>query len=232
MLAKAVEKSNNSKIGEVSATYVTQAACPRSCPLLEHGCYAEGGRVGKITRQLNNYAREAGATLTEIAQAEADAIDGLKGVRPLRLRVVGDSTSNSLVRPVAAAASRYRKRGGGPVWAYTHGHREVDREAWGPDISVLASCETPEDVKKAHERGYATAVVVPEFKQATLWEEDGVKYLPCPNQTRGRKCTECRLCWNDKRLHKEGISIAFSAHGNRTRMAKETVLRKREACKA
>ena len=42
----AVEVSGNRKLGPVSATYVSQRSCPRDCPFLGRGCYAEWGHTG------------------------------------------------------------------------------------------------------------------------------------------------------------------------------------------
>src|SRR5262249_36720289 len=39
--AVAVETTDNAKLGKVSATYASQATCPRSCPWFGAGCYAE-----------------------------------------------------------------------------------------------------------------------------------------------------------------------------------------------
>jgi hypothetical protein len=87
--------------------------------------------------------------------------------RPLRLHTVGDCRTDEAARIVAAAAERYMDAGGGPVWTYTHAWRLVDRASWGR-VSVLASCETPEQVELARARGYATAIVVDEFDRPPL----------------------------------------------------------------
>src|SRR5262245_51876429 len=84
--AVAVETSDNRKLGPVSATYASQASCPRSCPWFGSGCYAETGHVGHTTRRLN---RSAVRGPLAVARAEARAIDRLTADRLLRLHVVG-----------------------------------------------------------------------------------------------------------------------------------------------
>jgi hypothetical protein len=84
----------------------------------------------------------------------------------MRLHTVGDCRTDEAAKIVAAAAERYMDAGGGPVWTYTHAWRLVDRASWGR-VSVLASCETPEQVELARARGYATAIVVDEFDDRT-----------------------------------------------------------------
>src|SRR5262249_44299407 len=141
--AIAVETSDNDKLGGCSATYAAQHSCPLGCPLLGAGGYAEHGPIHFITRRLNK-ARALGPAA--LARREAEAIAALTGDRPLRLHVVGDARTPLAARILAEAAEEYRKRGGRPAWTYTHAWRAVPRECWG-DVSVLASCETTEQVR-------------------------------------------------------------------------------------
>ncbi len=209
----AVETTANPKLGLVSATYVAQQTCPDSCPFLDHGCFAQNGFLGgNIVKPLNRgVATEM--TRLEIAQQEANMIDGLSGERDLRLHVVGDSTTTDGTRALAAAARRYSSKHGRAVWTYSHGWRSLSRKSWG-SISVLASCETTGDIADARRRGYATAIVVPEHRTKRLYRVGRAKILPCPEQTSGVSCADCRLCMRDDYLHDAGITIAFAAHGS------------------
>jgi DNA modification methylase len=234
-LAKAVADSGNSKIGETATTYAAQSSCPSSCPLLDGGgCYAEQGRVRHITRRLNEAAKAVEHTPFDVARAEAWAIDQMKVVpgRPLRLHTVGDCASDEATQMVAAAAARYGQRGGGPVFTYSHAWRDVARESWGDAVSILASCETLEDIALARSRGYAPSTVVKQFRapgrhlldetEATTAAQVGVDILPCPEQsgkTRGKgkekvTCATCRLCFDDKAIRERGYAIAFEVHGD------------------
>lgn len=218
--AFAVERSDNSKIGLVHATYASQQSCPTTCPLKNAGCYAENGPVGIWTRKVNR--ADPNATGLDVALAEAEAITNtLSGSLNLRLHVVGDCASTEAAATVAKAALSIMRRGN-KVWTYTHASKTVDRAAWH-GVSVLASAETPEEVKEAQDAGWATAVVVPEFKDDKLYEEDGLKILPCVNQTHGVKCVDCRLCWNSERLAAKGITIGFKVHGARRNVVKRTL---------
>lgn len=213
-LAIARGLSANAKLGDAATTYAAQASCPSACVFRDGGgCYAESGQVGKfVTDPLNRAAGDP--TPVEVANAEAEAIDALpQGTgRPLRLHTVGDSPTDECARIVAAAGERYMARGGGPVWTYTHAWRDVSRASWGP-VSVLASCETAQDVLEAQERGYATAVVVEDFPSARLYGSTIGDVLPCPAQTRHRTCTDCRLCMDDAGVRARGYSIGFEVHG-------------------
>jgi hypothetical protein len=224
--AIAVETSTNTKLGPVSATYASQASCPRSCPWFNNGCYAERGLVGYQTRRLNRSAlRGAG----RIASAEARAIDTLTGDRLLRLHVVGDARTDAAARELGAAARRYASRGNAPrrgrkVWTYTHAWRSVARASWGDSVSVLASVETVRDARQAMAKGYAAAVVVSAFERESTYRIDGVTVLPCPNQTRGITCRDCGLCRDDERLRSAGLVIAFQAHGTGGASVRKTLM--------
>jgi site-specific DNA-methyltransferase (adenine-specific) len=222
-LALAVNKSDNKKLGGAATTYAAQTSCPTSCPFSGGGgCYAETGLVGFTTRSLNSGATLQPSGPYEVAVAEAKAIDAIKVVagRPLRLHTVGDCATDEAALLVSDASARYRENDGGPVWTYTHGWREVSRESWR-EVSALASCETAADVRAARARGYATSIVIDgEFKKRGRYllgreagAAEGVEIFPCLEQTTGRTCVECRLCFDDEALKERGYTIAFRIHG-------------------
>ena len=208
--ATAVELSRNSKIGDASATYASQATCPSTCPFKNSGCYAESGMVGIHTHRLN---RSVMTDPLQIAQCEADEIRKLTGRFPLRLHVVGDCTSDAAADIVSAAASEHQVKHGQPAWTYTHAHN-VRRESW-KDVSVLRSCENIEQVQQAHKDGFAAAMVVPEFERDTAYPiAEDIVGIPCPQQTgKAKDCMQCRLCMQDAKLHNARRTILFSAHG-------------------
>lgn len=208
--AKAIEFSENGKLGGMSTTYAAKGSCPTSCPFMKSGaCY---GNCGPIAWQ---WSKIDGSDPVSIAKDEAVAIDKLTGRMDLRIHTLGDCRTNLAAKIVSMAAERFMKRGRGnsKAFTFTHGWRKVQRSSWGK-VSVLASCERPADVKEAQAAGYATALVVPAFKQDTAYVHEGVKIIPCPEQTgRCKSCSECRLCMQDEKLKAAGVSIAFKPHG-------------------
>jgi len=219
---KLVLNSGNTKLSSdesVAATYVSQASCSKKCPFLENGCYGESGNMGIHTRRLN----VATATKLELAETEADMIAAATSTlieeQPLRLHVVGDSDTVMGTDIISKAALWWP----GPVWTYTHSWRTVARR-WWRKVSVLASCETLADVRKAMNRGYAAALVVDQHTSDRAYvTEDGIKLVPCPNQTKGVTCAQCKLCWKDKWLRAARTVITFAAHGSRKRAVADVV---------
>jgi hypothetical protein len=162
------------------------------------------------TRRLNR-ATKRRTPAYKVAESEASAIDRLSGKNPLRLHSVGDAKTVKAVSILVAALIRYVAKYGQKVWTYTHAWRRVPRAVWSDSVSVLASCETADDIKHARKRGYATAIVVPEHIGKVYFIGDE-KIVACPEQTRGVKCDQCRLCWDDANLRKHKVTIGFAAH--------------------
>jgi hypothetical protein len=209
----AVLHSHNSKVGDVAATYAPiSMTCPTSCPLRDNGCYAQSGNVGFKVRRTEEYS--AGLNGDTVATLEGDEIADMARHAPkghaLRIHVSGDATTDYRARQMARGASVWN----GPVWSYTHAWATVARESWGR-VSVLASCESVSQVILAAWRGFAAALVVAEHPAdgRAYRTPEGVKVIPCPSQTRGVLCTDCRLCWDDQLLMRQGACIAFAAHG-------------------
>ena len=225
--ATAVLRSRNTKTGALAATYAPiQQTCPRACsqhPDNGGTCYAAGGRVALVNARLTKGA--AGFTPEKVARVEARAIDGLRArgvvpplddgrLRPLRVHVSGDSRTNRSARIVAAACGRYERAGGGQPYTYTHAWRTVRRASWG-GVSVLASVELVSEGRAALRRGYAPAVVVGQHHGPRAWDSNGVRWIPCPQQTRDVACVDCNLCMDAAGLRRRKTGIAFAAHGMR-----------------
>lgn len=217
-----VEDSGNRKImgsKKVDATYASiRTSCPKSCPLMGKGCYAELGYTGIHNHKLD--ADADGQSALDTARAEAKAIDSsykggaIPNERDLRVHVAGDSRTLAGTRLINNAIGRWIKRGGGKTWSYTHAFAHVPRSAWS-NVSILASIDNVKEVALARKQGYAPAIVVPEHPSDRAYTLKGsdTKWIPCPNQTRSVGCTDCRLCFDTDRLYEGNFGIAFAAHG-------------------
>lgn len=221
-----VEDSGNSKIAcgeKVDTTYVAiKQSCPDSCKLKDAGCYAQVSYVAMVNKR--NERRVRGGSAVDVAKAEAAAIDKSYGGgdvpvgRVLRIHTAGDSRTRRGTRLIAAAVNRWKKRGGGAAWSYSHAYKHVPRSYWG-SVSILASVDGVEDIESARKNGYAPAIVVAEHVSEKAYKLVGseVKFIPCPAQTKpgGKEvsCVKCRLCFSADRLFENGMGISFAAHG-------------------
>jgi len=255
-LAKAMVNSANAKVGYALATLSAQSSCPDGkntsyrCPLYNNGCYAEdpaGGKTIFTTKVLNEAAgldnhnsSSSTATPEEVATDEAAAIIAaipvwkkLRINNWVRLHVVGDAVTPECARIISKAADQLSEPSAintKNIWNYTHAWRTVPRSAWSSKISVLASCDRIEDLPKAHDRGYATAIVMPKQLMKAMGEEqnqefgksftlpNGFKAVPCPYEignivgVKGKQCIECKLCMKENWLHSSKSVIVFAAH--------------------
>jgi hypothetical protein len=210
-----------------SSTYVSiSSTCPTSCVFKDNGCYVTSGFTASMSKKLDAEAADLDAD--EVIQNECATIDsafpgltlprsgripqdGARGGRDLRLHVGGDVGTQAGVKTLASAAHRWLARGGGTVWTYTHRWRKIPRSAWG-EISVLASVEKPHEMREALARGYAPAITLREFPSDKAFELEMVKVIPCPAETFGTTCVECRLCL-DRDLVRMKAAIGFAVHG-------------------
>jgi len=225
---KYVESSQNSKIGDADATYVSiKGSCPVSCPLKGgRGCYAETSYTGILVRKLD--IETINLTPTEIAEAEAEAIDkSYKGKtlpmgRKLRLHVCGDCREQEGARIVNEAVGRWLKRGGEVCWSYTRAWDIVPRDVWN-NVSILASVSSVIQALEAREQGYIPAIIIDKYngeKSFILDNVTDIKFIPCPAQTKHIKCIDCGLCMRVDSLYKQGRGIAFVAHGSKRKQTK------------
>lgn len=212
----------------VVSTYVSiEATCPDSCAYKANGCYVEGMNGYTFVGTLDQKAVSGFYTGLETIMLEAELIDrlypmrvprdGYKGRgRDMRLHVSGDVSCANGASMLGQAADLWGLRGGGQVWTYTHRWREVPRSAWGRWVNVLASIERVEDIEAAEAQGYVPAITLTYFPTERAFKVPGRpdrKVVPCPAETRGRTCVECRLCLNEDRLRRLGLIIGFSLHG-------------------
>jgi len=208
----------------VTTTYVSIAAtCPDSCSFKNNGCYVQAGATAKHGRALDSAA--FGWSALDVIREEAEQIDalypngvpqdGARGGRDLRLHVGGDVSCAAGAEMLGEAARRWRARGGGRAWTYTHRWRDIPSHAWGPLLSVLASCDSLADVRDAWAAGYAPAVIVPEYPRGHRTFPVGrLTAVPCPVEAGSQlTCATCRLCMDDLALRSRRLVIAFAEHG-------------------
>lgn len=216
----------------VTSTYVSIAAtCPSSCPFKSGGCYAIAGASHLTMRKLDESARGWSALSVSLAEArELDATfvrgvpqDGARGGRDLRLHVGGEVSCTEGAAALGASCARWRQRGGGAAWTFTHRWDAIPRAAWGDAISVLASVQSPAELEAANAAGYVGAITVDRFPGKRVFElAPGLRAIPCPSEASGGKvtCVQCRLCLDDAALRRRGLAIAFAVHGADAELAR------------
>lgn len=208
-----ITDTNNRKIGDIACTYLPiKQTCPESCALKDNGCYAQVGYVGFHMRRLEKKTENMKAYDIIRKEAREIAAHGPSaGGKALRLHISGDAKTEKTANLLRDAAKKWN----GKVFTYTHAWRDVPRDAWG-SVSVLASVENLRQASEAIDAGYTPAVTVATHPaDGKAYYENGVKVIPCPQQTKGVTCENCKLCMNDSMLYRQGAAIAFAVHGVR-----------------
>lgn len=210
---------NNSKVGQAYTTSLSVAAtCLTTChhhPSRHGTCYAIYGPSGMAQRRLAN------RTTTEEVTEEVTKLKTLPTGALVRIHAAGDFANTRHALRVSNVVRRLKLK----AWSYTHRWRTIPASAHA-GASVLASCETLADVKEAHARGYAPALVVDAFKSTITYSlGNGFKGIPCPNQTHANvTCADCKLCLRADWLHSSKSVILFEAHGTRARKLRESLI--------
>jgi len=210
-----VQNSQNQKIGDMHATYAPQLTCPTSCPF-----YPD--IYGDIRDPEQRVMIQV-----ELAEIEAQKIDELPANKNLRVHVVGDSDNHISANLIGSAMVRYglRSENNSVAYTYTHSWGKVHESEW-KGANVIASCETPQDIKDARKQGYACEWTYKEHATRKVHERDGIKVLPCPNNFNADvKCTDCMKCADLKLLKKNEWVIGLSVHGA-TKLANKSIERR------
>ena len=218
-----VSGSKNTKLAgtnKIDCTYTAIVnTCSSTCPI-KNQCYAKLSFVGIINRRNEKQAN--GRSALEMAREEAKAIDNsydgkqVPNGRMLRIHTSGDSRTIKGTKLISSAVKRWKKRGGGLCFSYTHSWHNVHRKHW-KDVSVLASIESPSQIVQAREMGYPPALVVSEHQSDKAYQIGDTTFIPCPQQTRQVHCSECQLCMKGDWLYATHRGIAFAAHGVKTK---------------
>ena len=209
------------------------------------------GMVPFVTRRLNS-CRETDRV--KIARAEARLIDQLvskyrkRGTmpRPLRLHVVGDTSTNTTARILSKAVDRWqrlvdrssgrRSPNGLPrVWSYSHAWAQVLRRSFSFDVlASLATVDTTTgtvrsaravraDLATARRNGWRYFAIIVDRHLTNKRYRDpvsGLVGIPCPAQFENSptRCADCRIC-SDAVLQKANARAVFFASDRRGKQA-------------
>lgn len=204
-------ETSNSKTGNVPTGWVgtsieeARHTC-KGCPLLDNGCYAHQGspRIG-FSSLIKKYREGADRSLSTALQRKH------KRAKMVRLGALGDPAGVNVAQ--ATDIKNQVKEAGIDLIGYTHFWRRPHAaKIWKG--SLMASCDTVQDLKDAIRNGWRATIVVPEDYPIRSKIKVGAKEHPilvCPAQTSNGKvtCNDCRLCDGSKR----GPHIAFRVHG-------------------
>jgi hypothetical protein len=195
-MLQVVKASSNRKLGPgVSCTYrPVDITCPRTCPLLNHGCYAQRAHTHLVAKKSGQYRHSLSRADGTGLMRHMVSGDFLKPTKNGR-RVV----DRQLMREIYAW-HRGRTQRSTIGWGYTHSARRLAKAGFGPhtfpkNLHILASCHSVSEAKSLQAEGWRTARVTTEYDR-----QDNEVYCPVDKaKHEGAKCeatcASCRLCF-------------------------------------
>ena len=209
-----VKKSSNQKTGRIAISNSSRQTCPKTCPLLENGCYASEGYYTRLNWDKVT-SGERGVNPGEFFEQLESLPRGYK----FRHNVSGDLPSNdgkisrTFLRRLTAAVKHLQ------AFTYTHHlpfigeNAEILRTANASGFTVNLSTQSEKAADIAIETYKLPAVMAVKSteKRQTWRTAAGNRVLVCPAQTQESKtCADCMLC----RDRPKNLIIAFRAHGS------------------
>jgi hypothetical protein len=219
--------SRNSKTGPIPVTTTSEESCATDCPLKHNGCFAEGGPLAILWRNVT--ARKAGlawgAAMSEIAKLPKGSL--------WRHNQAGDLPGTGNDIDAAAMASLVTANKGKSGFTYTH------KPVTGDSVQSIANALLVAD---ANEQGFTVnlsantlahadelaatglgpvVVVLPSDQTRATTTPQGRKVAICPATISDSvTCATCGLC----ALTSRKSIIGFPAHGASKRKASAVAL--------
>lgn len=233
------ESSVNRKLGPIPVVTVSKTTCPTSCPLMNNGCYADGGPLRILWQRLTE--NKTGTPLKELCKR----IVRLPKGQLWRYGQAGDLPGEGDHIDADATDQLVKANAGRPVIAYTHKPMTRDNlavvmKARSEGFSINLSADNMEEADELADTGVPTVVVLHEDygrrSKGGEWTETlseyrdrvrslvrrtpkGRKIAVCPQTYIDVRCIDCRACVAFSR----NAVIGFPAHGARKRHVNETL---------
>lgn len=198
-MLQVIKASSNRKLGPgVSCTYRPVGdTCPKDCPLLNHGCYAQRAHTHWVAKKSGKHAHSLRRVDGTGLIRHMVSGDFLKTTRDGR-RIV----DRALLREMFSWHSARTQRST-IGWGYTHAARRLAKAGFGPStfpkgLHILASCHSVSEAKDLQREGWRTARVTTE-----LDAQPNEVYCPVDKaKHEGRDCeatcASCRLCFESE----------------------------------
>lgn len=217
--------SSNKKTGCIPQTYSSESTCSASCPFKGRGCYGEGIHTAHQWRRADNADDSRAVSTYEELREKALAACEKQRTLLLRHNVAGDicrpGTSSIDMDHVLRLAWAYRG-----LMAYTYTHAAPTAANHGlilvakeRGFCINQSCEQPAVAARCAASGIPAVLAWDVAGRGMPAPVDGVRFVQCPAQTRGKSCRDCALC---ARANRKTV-VVFDLHGNAAKKARAAV---------
>lgn len=218
-------KSSNSKTGCIPQTYTAECTCSTACPFKNSGCFAESIHTAHQWERADNAADSRAVSTYEELREKALAACEKQHTKLLRHDVAGDicrpGTSSIDMDHVLRLSWAYRG-----LMAYTYTHAAPTAANHGlilvakeQGFCINQSCEKPAIAARCAASGIPAVLAWDVKGRGMPAPVDGVRFVQCPAQTKGRSCRDCALC---ARANRKAV-VVFDLHGSAARKARAAV---------
>ena len=211
-------KSRNVKTGPIPVTTTEEKSCPDICPLKKNGCYADGGPLAIVWRQVETM----GYSITKLCKDIASLPNGQlwrhnqAGDLPHKKNLIDRASILKLI------IANYGRNG----FTYTHHamnkhNKSIVKKANANGFTINLSGNNLKHADELKSLNIGPVVVVLPIDQVkNLKTPKGNKVTVCPaaiDKTDKINCANCGLC----AIADRQTIIGFPAHGMRKRIASE-----------
>ena len=206
-------KSKNRKTGPIPVSTSSADSCPPSCPFRKNGCYAEGGPLAIVWKQVD----DIGTDLATFCGKIADFADG----QLWRMNQAGDLPGIGETIDAKALGAIVKANRGKRGFTYTHKNPFVKRNANAiakanrDGFTINLSGNNLAHADKLADLGIAPVVTVLPSGGTSTTTPKGRKVVQCPATYRDDvNCKSCQLCQRQR-----DVIVGFPAHGAAHRKA-------------
>ena len=210
--------SANKKTGPIPVTTTSENSCPKTCPLINAGCYAKSGPLALHWRKVSDENEKRSLSESEFLEL----IKKLPKNQLFRHNQAGDLPHvNGDIKPDFAGSlvsASKGKRG----FTYTHhllseGNKTIIRGMNKKGFTVNHSADNVQAAVKAYSElsGIPVVTLLP-IDAPNVQTVEGVKVVACPAEKSDKiSCSNCALC----AIPDRDYVIGFRVHGTQKKKA-------------
>ena len=206
-------KSRNKKTGPIPVSTTSADSCPPSCPFMNNGCYAKGGPLAIVWKQVD----DIGTDLATFCGKIADFADG----QLWRMNQAGDLPGHGETIDTKALGAIVKANRGKRGFTYTHKNPFKKRNANAiakanrDGFTINLSGNNLDHADKLADLDIAPVVTVLPSDGTSTTTPKGRKVVQCPATSRDDvSCKSCQLCQRQR-----DVIVGFPAHGAAHRKA-------------
>jgi hypothetical protein len=206
-------KSRNKKTGPIPVSTTSADSCPPSCPFMRGGCYAKGGPLAIVWREVDDIGTDLATFCATVARFPIGQL--------WRHNQAGDLPGIGETIDTKALGAIVKANRGKRGFTYTHKNPATKRNAAAiakanrNGFTINLSANNLDHADHLADLDIAPVVTVLPSDGASTTTPKGRKVVQCPATYRDNvSCKSCQLCQRQR-----DVIVGFPAHGAAHRQA-------------